>query len=141
MSRGDLSLTLHIILRTSVKTARLFAQLSFDAGERAVLACLRRLILIGRPICGHLHADQRDGDPIFFRFYATTSSAAVKSPRTTTPTTVSIENNSIKLCLTVLYSGWGRGLLESDRSESQQLIRRQSKEAVSSIVQRGIKDT
>jgi hypothetical protein len=60
-------------------SAMLFAQLSFNAGVRAVLARLRRLILVGRPVTGRLHAAQRDGDSIFFPFYAATSFTAVKS--------------------------------------------------------------
>ena len=136
MSRGDLSLTLHIILRTSVETARLFAQISFDAGERAVLAPLGRLILVDRPICGHLHVSQRDRDSIYCPFHAATSFAAVKSAQATTPTTVSVERNEVILCLTVLYNRRRRGLPESDRFEPQQLIRRQLREAGASIIQR-----
>ena len=85
-------------------SAVLFTQLSFDAGERAVLARLRRLILVGRPINGHLHAAQRDGDSICFPFYAATLFAAVKSAQATTSTTISDEENGVKLCLTVRYS-------------------------------------
>ncbi len=137
-----LSLTLHIILCTFVKPARLFAfaQLSFDADDRAVLALLRRLILVGRPICSRLHAAQRDGHSICCPFYTTTSFAAVKSAQATTSATVSVERNGVELCLTVLYNRRRHGLPESDTFESQQLIRRQSREPRASIIQRDIKD-
>ena len=108
MSSRDLRLRLHIILRAFVEpmlSARLFAQLSFDAGVRAVRARLRRrLILVGRPIYGHLHAAQRDRDSICFSLYAATSFATVKSVQATTSATLSVERNGVKLCLTDCYN-------------------------------------
>ena len=111
-------MTLYIFLRTFVEPAR---QLSFDAGERVRTARFRRLILVGRPtsIHGHLHTGQRDGGLIC----GTTSFAAAKSARATTPTTVSVKRDGVELCLTVRYNGRRNALPESDRSESQQLIR------------------
>ena len=107
MSSQDLLLRLHIILRAFVESmlsARLFAQLSFDAGERAVRARLQRLILVGHPIYGHLHAAQRDGDSNCFPLYAATSIATVKPVQVTTSTTLSVERNGVKLCLTDCYN-------------------------------------
>ena len=133
-------MTLNIILRTFVKPVRpfAFAQLSFDADDRAVLAPLRRLI-VGRSIFGRLHAAQRDGDSICCPFYTTTSFAAVKSAQAKTSTTVSVGRNGVELCLTFLYHRRRHGLKESDTFESQQLIRRRSRESGASIIQRGIK--
>jgi hypothetical protein len=75
---------------------------AIDAGERVVLTRLRRLALVGRLIYGHFHATQRDwGSTIYFPFYATTSFAAVKSAKATTPTTVSVEKDGVKLYPTV----------------------------------------
>ena len=79
-------------------SASLFAQLSLDAGEGAVLAHLLRLILVGRPIYGHLHA-HCDGDSVRFPFYATTLFATVRSAKSTKSTTISIERNGVKYAI------------------------------------------
>ena len=139
------SLILHIILRSFVEptlSAGLFAPLSFDAGEWAVLARLRSSILFERPIYGYLNAVQRDGVSIYAPFYAATSFAAARSARATTSTTVSVERNEVKLCLTVCqwYNRRRYGLPESDKFESQRLIRRPSRGTGTSIIQRSIKD-
>ena len=76
----------------------LFAQLSLDAGERAALAHLLRLILVGRHVYGHLHA-HRDGDSVRFPFYGTTLLATVKSAQSKTSTTVSVERNGVKYAI------------------------------------------
>ena len=102
---------------------RLFTQLSFNAGVRAVLARFRRLILVRRPIYRHLHVAQRDGDSVCFPFYAATSFVAVKSAQATTSTTVSVQRNGEKLCLTVWYIRRRHSLPDRDRFESQQLIK------------------
>ena len=82
--------------------------------------------MVGRPIYGHLHAAQHDGDLICSPFYVTTPFAAVKSVQATTSTTISVEKKWVKLCLTG-RSGWYNrrrdGLPDNDRYESQQLIR------------------
>ena len=122
----ELRLRLHIILRTFVEptlSPRLFAWVSFDAGGRAALARLPRLISVGRPIYGCLHLAHREGDSICFPFYATTSFAAVGFAQATTSTTVSIEKNRVKSDLTVWHNRRRHGLPESDRFESQQLIK------------------
>ena len=81
--------------------AQFFAQLTFDVDGRAVLTLLQRLILVERLIYPHRYAAQRDGRSVCFPFYAATSFAAVKSAaQATTSTTVSIERDGVKLCLT-----------------------------------------
>ena len=77
-----LRLRLQFIHRTFVEpmmSARLFAQVSFDVGERAVSARLLRLIFVKRPIYGHLHPAHRGGDAICFPFCETNSFAIIKT--------------------------------------------------------------
>ena len=83
---------------------RLFAQMSVDTGERAVLACLPRLILVGRPIYGNFHPADRDGDSICFPFCATNSIAPVKSAQSKALITVNVERHGVKSCITVRYN-------------------------------------
>ena len=146
MSWWDLCLRLHIIPRNFVKPVlfvRCFAYLSSGVGERTVLARLARLIFIGCPIYGHLHAARHYGDSICSPSHATPLFATIKSALSTTSATVSAEKNGVKSCpeLTVWYYNRRRhGLPVRDRFESQQLIRWPSREAGTSIIKMCIKD-
>ena len=96
-------------------SASLFALLSLDAGKRAVLAPLLRLILVGRPIYGHLHA-HCDGNSVRFPFYATTLFGTVKSVHSTTSTTVSVERNGVKYA--ILFGTTEQGTIHQTAMDS-----------------------